>query len=92
MQKLILGYFLFKYGRSLISTLIQLAVGLAFLCAYGFYKLFQFIVFSFENSPTESALIFTLIMGLLYGAHRFQLLVSRTCSQSNSKCCDSTYR
>ena len=92
MQKLILGYFLFKYGRSLISTLIQLAVGLAFLCAYGFYKLFQFIVFSFENSPTESALIFTLIVGLLYGAQRFQLLVSRTCSQSNSKCCDSTYR
>jgi hypothetical protein len=75
MQKLILGYFLFKYGRSLISTLIKLTVGMGCLCAYGFYKLFQFIVFSFENSPIESALIFTLIVGLLYGAHRFQLLV-----------------
>jgi len=78
MQKLILGYFLFKYGRSLISTLIKLTVGMGCLCAYGLYKVFHFIVFSFENSPIESALIFTLIMSLLFGAQRFQLLFSKT--------------
>jgi hypothetical protein len=92
MQKLILGYFLFKYGRSLISTLIQLAIGLAFLCAYGFYKLFQFIVFSFENSPTESALIFTLIGGFLYVAHLLQSLVSKTKNQIHLKRCESKNR
>ena len=76
MKNLILGYFLYKYGRSLISTLVQFILGLIIFSLYGFYKLFQIISLGFEESPIETLLIFSLIAALFYGIHRFQLMCS----------------
>ena len=76
MKNHILGYFLYKYGRSLISTLAQMSLGLILFCLYGFYKLFQIISLGFQESPIETLLIFSFIVGLFYGIHRFQLLWS----------------
>jgi len=76
MKNLVLGYFLYKYGRSLISTLVQMSLGLILFCLYGFYKLFQIISLGFQESPIETLLIFSFIVGLFYGIHRFQLFWS----------------
>ena len=76
MKNLILGYFLHKYGRSLISTLVQMSLVLILFCLYGFYKLFQILSLGFQESHIETLLIFSFIVGLLYGIHRFQLLWS----------------
>ena len=76
MKNLILGYFLYNYGRSLISTLVQFILGLIILSLYGFYKLFQIISLGIQESPIETLLIFSLIAALFYGIHRLQLLWS----------------
>ena len=76
MKNIILVFFLYKYGRSLISTLVQISLGLILFCLYGFYKLFQILSLGFQESPIETLLIFSFIVGLLYGIHRFQLLWS----------------
>jgi len=76
MKNLVLGFFLYKYGRSLISTLVQMSLGLILFCLYGFYKLFQIISLGFQESPIETLLIFSFIVGLFYGIHRFQLFWS----------------
>ena len=76
MKNLILGYFLYKYGRSLISTLVQMSLGIVLFCLYGFYKLFQIISLGIQESPIETLLIFSLIAALFYGIHRLQLLWS----------------
>ena len=76
MKNLVLGYFLYKYDRSLISTLVQMSLGLVLFSLYGFYKLFQIVTLSFQESPIETLLIFFSIVGLFYGIHRFQLFWS----------------
>jgi hypothetical protein len=76
MKNLVLGYFLYKYGRSLISTLVQMSLALILFCLYDFYKLFQIISLGFQESPIETLLIFSFIVGLFYGIHRFQLFWS----------------
>jgi len=76
MKNLVLGYFLYKYGRSLISTLVQMSLALILFCLYGFYKLFQIISLGFQESPIETLLFFSLIAALFYGIHRVQLLWS----------------
>jgi hypothetical protein len=76
MKNLILGYFLYKYSRSLISTLVQFSLGIVLFCLYVFYKLFQIISLGIHESPIETLLIFSLIAALFYGIHRFQLLCS----------------
>ena len=76
MKNLVLGYFLYKYGRSLISTMVQMSLGLVLFSLYGFYKSFQIISLSFQESPIETLLIFFSIVGLFYGIHRFQLFWS----------------
>jgi len=82
MTNLILGYFLHKYGRSLISTLVQMSLGFILFCLYGFYKLSQIISLGFQESHIETLLIFSLIVGLFYGIHRFQLLWSMKTNKS----------
>ena len=76
MRYLIFGYFLYKYGRSFISTLIRVTLGLIFISVYGFYKLFQITFLAFQESPFEILLIFAFIGNLLYGVKRLQLRVS----------------
>ena len=82
MKNLILGYFLYKYGRSLISTLVQFILGLIIFSLYGFYKLFQIISLGIQESPIETLLIFSLIAALFYGIHRLQLLCSMKTNKS----------
>ena len=82
MKNLILVFLLYKYGRSLISTLVQMGLGLILFCLYGFYKLFQIISLGFQESPIETLLIFSFILGLFYGIHRFQLLWSMKTNKS----------
>jgi len=76
MRNLIFGYFLYKYGRSFISTLIRVTLGLIFISVYCFYKLFQITFLAFQESPFEMLLIFAFIGSLLYGVNRLQLRVS----------------
>ena len=82
MKNLILVFFLYKYGRSLISTLVQMSLGLVLFCLYGFYKLFQIISLVFKESPIETLLIFSFIVGLFYGIYRVQLLWSMKTNKS----------
>ena len=82
MTNLILGFFLYKYGRFLISTLVQFSLGIVLFCLYCFYKLFQIISLGFQESPIETLLIFSFIVGLFYGIHRFQLLWSMKTNKS----------
>jgi len=77
MQNLILGFLLYKYGRSFITTLFQLTLGLIFFCLYGFYKLFQITVLAFGDSSFELFLILTFIGGLIFGVHHLQLRFSK---------------
>ena len=82
MQNLIVGFFLYKYGRSFVTTLFQLTLGLIVFCFYGFYKLFQITVLAFRDSPFEMFLIFTFIGGLVLGVHRLQLRFSKKANKS----------
>ena len=73
MPNLILGYFLYKYGRSLIATLIKLGLGLILVCLYGFYKLFQITVLAIQESPFEMLLVGPFIACLMYWAYGLKL-------------------
>jgi len=73
MQNLILGYFLYKYGRSFIATLIKLGLGLILVCLYGFYKLFQITVLAIQDSPVEMILVGALIGCLMYWTYGLQI-------------------
>jgi hypothetical protein len=82
MQNLILGFLLYKYGRSFITTLFQLTLGLIFFCLYGFYKLFQITVLAFRDSPFEMFLILSFIGGLIFAVHHLQLRFSNKTNNS----------
>jgi hypothetical protein len=84
MPNLILGYFLYKYGRSLIATLIKLGLGLILVCLYGFYKLFQITVLAIQDSPFEMLLVGAFMGCLMYWTYGLKLKASSRSRKSKS--------
>ena len=79
MKQLLLGWFLFKYGRNLFVQAIKLTLLLLLVSMYGLYKLAIFLALAIKDSPIESVIGITTILGLylLFRKVRYKVLRNR---------------
>lgn len=77
MQQLFIAWLAFKYGRAIITQMIQLTVLLVFVAGYGLYKLFIYVGFAIKESPIEAGLLLALFFICYFSYPKIKNLLSK---------------